>query len=138
MNERSVLHVLPHGGWGNQTYVDVLADMPGYRFTQIELTSTRHPVAAAPWLAARLLTVARRAHGHDLVHLHGEVASIVSLPVLRSRPSVVTLHGLHLLRRGSGYRPPAAQRAPRRGGGAPPPTEFRVGGGGAGPGPGSP
>ena len=113
MSERSVLHVLPHGGWGNQTYIDVLAGMPGYRFSQVELTSTRHPLAAAPWLAARLVTVARRARSHDLVHLHGEVASTLSLPLLR-RPAVVTLHGLHLLRRVSGYRRRAAERSLRR------------------------
>ncbi len=34
-----------------------------------------------------------------MVHVHGEVAGLISLPALVARPSVVTLHGLHLLRR---------------------------------------
>jgi glycosyltransferase involved in cell wall biosynthesis len=45
------------------------------------------------------------ARGADLVHVHGEVASLLSLPLLRARPSVVTLHGLHLLRRASALFP---------------------------------
>jgi glycosyltransferase involved in cell wall biosynthesis len=45
------------------------------------------------------------ARAHDLLHAHGEVASALCLPSLATRPSVVTLHGLHLLRRLDGlYR----------------------------------
>jgi glycosyltransferase involved in cell wall biosynthesis len=50
----------------------------------------------------------RRARGHDLLHLHGEVAGGLCLPLLATRASVVTLHGLHLIRRLSGLRRSAA------------------------------
>jgi len=36
------------------------------------------------------------------VHVHGEVAAGLCLPLLATRPSVVTLHGLHLVRRTTG------------------------------------
>jgi glycosyltransferase involved in cell wall biosynthesis len=39
-----------------------------------------------------------------LLHVHGEVAAGFCLPALLLRPSVVTLHGLHLLRRLEGAR----------------------------------
>jgi glycosyltransferase involved in cell wall biosynthesis len=43
------------------------------------------------------------------VHVHGEVAAGLCLPSLAARPSVATLHGLHLLRRVSGARAVAAR-----------------------------
>ena len=94
-----VLHVLPHAGAGAQTYIDVLSELEGYEFDVFELSSSRSPVAAAASIAGSQVRLQRLAHRADLVHLHGEVASLLSLPVLVRRPSVVTLHGLHLLRR---------------------------------------
>jgi glycosyltransferase involved in cell wall biosynthesis len=41
---------------------------------------------------------------HDLLHVHGEVAAGLCLPALALRPSIVTLHGLHLLRRVHGAK----------------------------------
>src|SRR5262249_1657430 len=38
----------------------------------------------------------------DLLHVHGEVAAGLALPALATRRSVVTPHGLHLLRRSRG------------------------------------
>ena len=105
--ERSVLHVLPHPGGGGETYVDLLDAMPGYRFTRVYL-------APSPRLSLRLgsglIDVARRSRRHDLVHVHGEVAAGLCLPVLATRPSIVTLHGLHLVRRLSGLPRRAATR----------------------------
>jgi glycosyltransferase involved in cell wall biosynthesis len=104
--DRSVLHVLPHAGGGGDTYVDVLGSMPGYRFTRIYLAPSRKPGPAS--LARGVAEVARRIGEHDLLHVHGEVASALFLPLLVARPSVVTLHGLHLLRRVRGLRRRAA------------------------------
>jgi glycosyltransferase involved in cell wall biosynthesis len=100
--DRSVLHVLPHAGGGGDTYVDVLRTMPGYRFTRIHLASSRKSDPRE--LAHGFVEVARALPAHDLMHVHGEVASGLLLPLLAARPSVVTLHGLHLLRRMTGLR----------------------------------
>jgi len=80
-----VLHVLPHPGGGGETYVRALSGIEGYLAERITL-------AQVPW----------RLRGHALLHVHGEVAAGLCLPLLRLRPSVVTLHGLHLLRRLAG------------------------------------
>jgi L-malate glycosyltransferase len=105
--ERSVLHVLPHPGGGGETYVDTLAAMDGYRFDRVHLAprledATRH----LPRGVARAFA---RARGHDLVHVHGEAAAGLCLALLAAKPSVVTLHGLHLVRRLDGARRRAAE-----------------------------
>jgi glycosyltransferase involved in cell wall biosynthesis len=99
MTTRRVLHVLPHAGGGAQTFIDVLDRLDGYEFETVALSTSRSPAAAAASIAARqphLLRAARRA---DLIHCHGEMASLLSLPALALRPSVTIVHGLHLLRR---------------------------------------
>jgi glycosyltransferase involved in cell wall biosynthesis len=98
--DRSVLHVLPHPGGGGETYVDLLEGMPGYRFTRVYVAPSAKPSPLE--LARGLVGVFRRARGHDLVHVHGEVAAGLSLPLLAAFPSVVTLHGLNLARRVNG------------------------------------
>jgi glycosyltransferase involved in cell wall biosynthesis len=98
--ERRVLHVLPHAGGGGDTYVDMLEDMPGYAFTRVHLAPARKP--GPPTVARGIADVVRQLRGHDLVHVHGEVTGTLFLPVLAARPSVVTLHGLHFLRRADG------------------------------------
>jgi glycosyltransferase involved in cell wall biosynthesis len=89
-SERRVLHVLPHSGGGGETYVDLLEEMEPYRSDRLFLS---------PAVGRSLVAVARRARDFDLVHVHGEVAAALCLPILATRPSVVTLHGLHLVRR---------------------------------------
>lgn len=100
---RSVLHVLPHPGGGGERYVDLLERMDGYRFERRFLADgprERRPdrLLAA---AARAQVAARR---HDLVHVHGEAAAFLTLPVVAGRPSLVTLHGINVLRRSVGLR----------------------------------
>jgi len=104
--ERSVLHVLPHAGGGGDTYVDVLHPMPGYRATRVHLAPARKPGPAG--VGRGLADLARRIRGHDLVHVHGEGAAALLLPLVALHRSVVTLHGLHLLRRATGPRRRAA------------------------------
>lgn len=96
MAERIVLQVLPHPGGGGETYVDLLAEMPGYRFDCAYLAPSPTP---SPALARGLARVALSVGRHDLLHVHGEAAAALCLPLLAARPSVVTLHGLHLARR---------------------------------------
>ncbi len=105
--DHSVLHVLPHAGGGGDTYVDLLNSMPGYRIKRVYLAPSRMSGPAA--VARGLAVVARRARAHDVVHVHGEMAGALLLPLIVARPSVVTLHGLHLLRRVTGVRRRAAE-----------------------------
>jgi glycosyltransferase involved in cell wall biosynthesis len=98
--DRRVLHVLPHAGGGGDTYVDMLDGMPGYTFERVHLAPARKP---GPLTVARGVgTLGRKLRGRDLVHVHGEVTAGLLLPLLAARPSVVTLHGLHFLRRTNG------------------------------------
>lgn len=101
-HERSVLHVLPHAGGGGDTYVDVLAGMPGYRLERVYVAPKRKP--GVRQVVAGLLDLSHALRGYDLLHVHGEATAGMFLPLLAARPSVVTLHGLHLLRRVSGLR----------------------------------
>jgi glycosyltransferase involved in cell wall biosynthesis len=108
-----VLHILPHRGGGAEKYIDLLELLEGYEPERLALSATRRPLAAIGSIAARLPTAARRAAQADLVHAHGDVAAMLSLPLLRRRPSVVTTHGLHFLRRARGPRRWAAERGLR-------------------------
>jgi glycosyltransferase involved in cell wall biosynthesis len=103
---RSVLHVLPHRGGGGETYVDHLARIDGYRFdkTFIAPGPSPSPVAFVGALRAQSLAVR-----HNVLHVHGEVASGLCLPSIALRPSVVTINGLHLVRRLAGWRRTAAE-----------------------------
>ena len=105
-DDHSVLHVLPHTGGGGDTYVDVLSDMDGFRFERLYVTPQRKPGASE--VARRLLDLRRALVSHDLLHVHGEGAAGLFLPLLAAKRSVVTLHGLHLLRRVDGIRRGAA------------------------------
>ena len=108
-----VLHVLPHRGGGAETYIDLIERMEGYIHERAALSSRREPLRSLPSIALRWPGIARRARRSDLVHAHGDVASSLALPLLRSRPSVVTTHGLHFLRRAGGPRARAARSAMR-------------------------
>ena len=109
----TVLHVLPHRGGGGETYIDVLGALEGFRHARAPLSAGPTPAAALTSIPLRWGRVARAARGADLVHAHGDVAATLALPLLRNRPSVVTTHGLHFLRRATGVRRAAAERAVR-------------------------
>lgn len=95
----SVLHVLPHAGGGGETYIDLLEGIEGYTHERVRLAAGRTLAGAAVSIPRGYPDVVARARRADVVHAHGDVASVLSLPFLRSRPSVWTTHGLHLLRR---------------------------------------
>ena len=99
---RAVLHVRPHPGGGGETYVDALESLDGYRLDRMFLAAAPRGPGVARAVVRNGLRVPAASRGHDLVHVHGEVAAAVCLPVIASRASVVTLHGLNLLRRVSG------------------------------------
>jgi glycosyltransferase involved in cell wall biosynthesis len=105
----TVLHILPHRGGGAEQYLDALAALP-YAQRRVALSSSRAPLLAAPSLAARWPAAALAARRADLVHVHGDMAAILSLPMLRMRPALFTTHGLHLLRRARGARGRLARR----------------------------
>jgi glycosyltransferase involved in cell wall biosynthesis len=104
--EHSVLHVLPHAGGGGDTYVDVLSEMRGYRFERVYVAPKRKPGSRE--VVRGVLDLRRVLRGYDLLHVHGEAVAGLFLPLLAARRSVVTLHGLHLLRRLGGARREAA------------------------------
>ena len=110
MSEARVLHVLPHRGGGGETYVEQLASMRGFEFDRVELTRRRNPLE----LAAGLARVIRAARSHDLVHVHGDAAALACLPAIGMRPTVITLHGSHLLRRTHGTRGRLVREGSRR------------------------
>lgn len=104
MAPQRVLHVLPHTGGGGETYVDMLERLAGFTHERFYLSRDRTPrgaLASLPIRYPRLVASLRRA---DLLHTHGDVATVLSTPLLRIRPAVMTTHGLHLLRRSAGPR----------------------------------
>ena len=107
--QKTVLHVLPHPGGGGETYVDSLSAVEGYRSERMFLAGGPDPRGAVASIAANGLAARRRARRYDLLHVHGEVAAAICLPAVALRPSVVTLHGLNLVRRVSGARRTAAE-----------------------------
>jgi glycosyltransferase involved in cell wall biosynthesis len=98
---RTAVHVLPHPGGGGERYVDLLERMDGYRFERVYLAPSPSPSDALRALPRTWWSSLRKA---DILHVHGEVAAEVCLPSLAARRSVVTLHGLHLLRRSEGSK----------------------------------
>ena len=108
----SVLHILPHRGGGAESYLDALEALPLAQ-TRVALSRSRSPLLAAASIAAGWPRVALAARRSDLLHAHGDVAAMLSLPLLRARPSVWTTHGLHLLRRSVGVPRAAARRGVR-------------------------
>jgi glycosyltransferase involved in cell wall biosynthesis len=97
-DERTVLHVLPHPGGGGETYVDALEGLDGYRADRVFLADGPKAARAQLSIAGRALR-GQWAPGYDLLHVHGEVAAALCVGGLAARPSVLTLHGLHLVRR---------------------------------------
>src|ERR687890_45365 len=94
-----VLHILPHRGGGAETYIDLLERLPDVAHARLALSASRTPGGAARSVPRRYGTLARAARAADVVHVHGDAAAILALPL---RPAVFTTHGLHLLRRAPG------------------------------------
>ena len=95
----AVLHVLPHRGGGAETYLKLLEEIPGYTHEVFALAAASSARSAAPSIVRRWPALARRVRAAELVHVHGDAAALLSLPLLARAPSVWTTHGLHLLRR---------------------------------------
>jgi glycosyltransferase involved in cell wall biosynthesis len=94
-----VLHILPHPGGGGETYLDMLERLPEFEHQRSYLSAGRTPARALASMPAHWAQIALRVRGADMIHAHGDVASAIALPLLRSRPAVMTTHGLHMLRR---------------------------------------
>jgi glycosyltransferase involved in cell wall biosynthesis len=107
-----VLHILPHSGGGAENYLEQLAFLAVTQ-RRMELSPSRSPLGAGPSILARWPRIAAASRHADLVHVHGDVAAMLSLPIMRARPSVLTTHGLHFLRRSQGARLVLAHRALR-------------------------
>jgi len=107
----TVLHVLPHRGGGAETYIDVLGRLDGFDHGRAALSRGPTPLSAAASLPTGYPGLVRAARRADIVHAHGDVAAALALALLRGRPSVVTTHGLHFLRRAEGARRAVAERA---------------------------
>jgi glycosyltransferase involved in cell wall biosynthesis len=99
---RTVLHVLPHPGGGAETYIDLLEELEGYEHRRVALSVTRSRLRGVPSVLGRLRRVRRLAREADVVHVHGDMATMLAVPWLRGRPLVITTHGLHRLRRSTG------------------------------------
>lgn len=97
MSPPAVLHVLPHPGGGGETYLRQLETIPGFHFERLPLTERGRAVE----VPAGLRRLRRAIPRHDLVHVHGDSAALASLPLIGKRPTLITLHGSHLLRRAS-------------------------------------
>ena len=103
--------MLPHRGGGAETYIDFLERIPGYTHHRVALArpggGPTEPVRAV----SRLPALRRRARDFDVVHVHGDTAAALAVPVLgRCAGIVATTHGLHRLRRTKRRRPAAASR----------------------------
>jgi glycosyltransferase involved in cell wall biosynthesis len=109
----TVVHVLPHRGGGAETYIDALEPLEGFEHRRIALSNSRRPLAAVPSILGRLPQVSRAAARADLVHVHGDAAALLTVPVRLSAPVVWTTHGLHLLRRSGGVRRVVVERGLR-------------------------
>ena len=105
----TVLHILPHRGGGAENYLDEL-EFLALTQRRMALSSSRWPVAAAPSILANWPRIAAASRHANLVHVHGDVTAMLCVPMMRARPSVMTTHGLHFLRRAQGARRTLARR----------------------------
>ena len=105
-----ILHVVPHPGGGGETYIRYLEGIEGVSTESLALTRRGRPHETP----AGLIRLRRAVGEQDLVHIHGDSASLVCLPVIGRRPTVITLNGLHLARRSGGLRGRAVRAGLRR------------------------
>ncbi len=108
----TVLHILPHRGGGAENYLEQL-EFLALTQRRMQLSWSRSPLLGGASILAGWPRVAAASRHADLVHVHGDVAAMLSLPIMRARPSVLTTHGLHFLRRAQGARLALAHRALR-------------------------
>lgn len=112
MTSLTVLNVFPHPGGGAERMVDVLEEVqPTVCHQRVYLAPSSAPASAAQSLPRRWPAILARAAKADIVHAHGDMAAMLSVPLLGARPSAVTTHGLSFLRRANG----APLRAARQG-----------------------
>jgi glycosyltransferase involved in cell wall biosynthesis len=109
----SVLQLLPHPGGGGELNADALRTLEGYEQSRVYLTTARRGLKAWLSLPAGWIRAARAASSCDLLYVTGDMAAVLTIPLLRTRPSVVRTAGLHLLRRASGPLAPLARSAIR-------------------------
>lgn len=99
-----VLHVLPHPGGGAETHIDLLERLPGTQHRRVCLSTGRTPVQGALSIPRNWPAILRAARAADVVDVHGDLPAMLSVPMLRSGPSLWTTHGLHFSRRSHGLR----------------------------------
>jgi glycosyltransferase involved in cell wall biosynthesis len=108
-----IIHVVQTANGGGARLARALADHAAARGDQVTLAWPSEPDDSRSTLRnvvlpryGRALAIARLAAGADLLHVHGARASTWSLAAMLLRPSIVTFHGLHPLRRpaGAAYR----------------------------------
>lgn len=97
-----VLHLLPHAGGGGERHLDILARLPETEQRRLFVSGGRSPARAVAGLPSRRLAIGRAARDADIVHAHGDMASVLMRGVLAAGPSVWTTHGLSFLRRSTG------------------------------------
>ncbi len=105
--------MLPHHGGGAESYIDMLERIPGFSHERFYLSRGRSlasAIGSVPGRYPRLVGCLRAA---DLIHTHGDAASIIALPLIWARPVLTTTHGLHLLRRTEGRTRGATSSAMR-------------------------
>ena len=95
---------MPHRGGGAETYINMLESLTDFEHDRFYLSSGRTPRSAATSLPLRGPRLAARVRNADIIHTHGDAATVIALPLLRARPTVITTHGLNLLRRLIGAR----------------------------------
>jgi glycosyltransferase involved in cell wall biosynthesis len=94
-----ILHVLPHRGGGAERYISLLEGLRGSEHARFALSGGRSPASALRSLPVSYPRLLRARRGADLLHIHGDTACLLTLPLVVRQPSVWTTHGLHLLRR---------------------------------------
>jgi glycosyltransferase involved in cell wall biosynthesis len=99
-----VLHILPHRGGGAETHIDLLEQLPGTTHERVALSTGRTPAQGALSIPRNWPGILRAARAADLVNVHGDLPSMLSVPMLQAGPSLWTTHGLHFSRRSHGAR----------------------------------
>ncbi len=107
---RRIIHILPHPGGGAEMVVDLLSEIEGWQHHKVYLSSTRRAWLAGPSIAATLMRLRRDAPSAAVLHAIGDVVAMICVRELRARPSVFGTHGLHFLRRTTGFQRALARR----------------------------